>query len=146
MIYLCIYEYLSISSLDDEDIHFNAFFHEKYKKLLFIFQTGARATRAFLRDFAKKHPECRRRRSAMLSRKFFADNVHLNHENEKIGISSVAVDNEKTRGMESTSTAVSFLSSRGTTSRDFALESPQTPRHKLNLEQDLDFSIPGAYR
>ena len=40
--------------------------------LAFYFsQSGARAARAFLRDYAMKHPEARRRKSALLSQSFF---------------------------------------------------------------------------
>eukprot|EP00794_Sanderia_malayensis_P003397 gene3397-3887_t len=56
--------------IDTDYIETNDFELEQEDKD-FLIETGARAARAFLRDFAKKHPECRRRGSAMLSRAFF---------------------------------------------------------------------------
>eukprot|EP00112_Aurelia_sp_Birch-Aquarium-sp1_P010373 Seg2218.5 transcript_id=Seg2218.5/GoldUCD/mRNA.D3Y31 product="putative protein R571" protein_id=Seg2218.5/GoldUCD/D3Y31 len=123
----------------------------------FLIETGARATRAFLRDFAKKHPECRRRGSAMLSRKFF-DSPIL--ERQVTGESNdVTVDIERRRPGVSSTIATSLSSDsretspRGPTSlrsptshRAPVQDSSQMLRRRLAREDEFDFGIPGAYR
>ncbi|XP_065053655.1 uncharacterized protein LOC135682618 isoform X2 [Rhopilema esculentum] len=111
----------------------------------FLIETGARATRAFLRDFAKKHPECRRRRSAMLSKQFFDSAFEGSTENEVIN-NNLTNEIDRRNGIESTSTAISFLSSDSDIPKYGHQESPQLLRRRLDLEEEFDFGIPGAYR
>ena len=80
----------------------------------------------------------------MLSRKFFGD--ALNHGIESIDNNNASMEADKKRCTESTSTAISFLSSDEPSPRDVSTDSPQMLRHRLNMEQEFDFGIPGTYR
>ena len=84
----------------------------------------------------------------MLSRKFFAENLSICQGREAIASNHSTIDQDKMEGKESTSTAVSYLSSDELSPppRDFSADSSQMLRRRLNVEQDLDFGIPGAYR
>ena len=99
-----------------------------------------------MRDFAKKHPECRRRRSAMLSRQFFAENLSIFQGNEAVANNNSPMDQDRMRDRGSTSTAISYLSADDQTPTDYTTDSTHMLRHRLNFEQEFDFGIPGAYR
>lgn len=82
----------------------------------------------------------------MLSRKFIAENLSINLGNEVAANNNSHLDQDIIRDRESTSTTVSYLSTGEPSLRDCATDSTQMLRHRLNVEQELDFGIPGAYR
>lgn len=82
----------------------------------------------------------------MLSRKFFADNLNLSQGSDSGDNNNSSIDKDGGRRVESTCTALSFISSDEPSSHDRVPDSPQMLRHRLNMEQELDVGIPGAYR
>ena len=82
----------------------------------------------------------------MLSKKFFDSAFEGSTENEGINNNNVTTEIDRRNGIESTSTAISFLSSDSDIPKYGHQESPQLLRRRLDLEEEFDFGIPGAYR
>lgn len=113
----------------------------------FLIETGARATRAFLRDFAKKHPECRRRGSAMLSKTFFESPRSL-RKSEFPENNNQTSDVDRRLHNESTSTAATFVSCNSVddSPRGSEVFSTSTSKKKPTIDDEYDLGIPGAYK